>query len=488
MLGVQDVSGGICVCFQSLEDNVGLGCIVVAGDDVHVGLNTINGEVDAVAVLNSLQVNIDHLVEALRGSPVVAVHSAGNTQVLAQASLVHDQLVSGANSRSVNILDLGYGSGLGGFLSRAALTGNEAVQSTALAVFQIALVVHQVAGNSDGVANLQVCAQLAQQTVADDLVAVDLNITGQVHVVSSVSGGDFGNNTGHGGLIRQRPALFQSLSSSQDLSGGSGAGDFGTLLDCHCYGSSSKLNSALIVSQSALNGNSVARSQVSDAVAGQTVAVDGLVGQIANLNDNGNVVIACIVRNADALNNTGHGNAFQNNSAFDDIAVLILVLTGGLVIAVVGGQGVSFLNDLLIVLANAVRLGNLAVNAVGDGLAVSVGNGSGQNIVDLLGSQLRQVDLHHVVLQTGNNDGFYIGGPLYIVGDAIDQNDAGYLIVGSGLCIRALEIVVQVLLSLFETAFSRLVGLGLATCKQCETQCKYQREGNDFFHLFAPLF
>ena len=152
--------------------------------------------------------------------------------------------------------------------------------------------------------------------------------------------------------------LSQSLSVSNDLSGVGGSGDRGALCVGNHLAALIKLVGAAIVFNFAVNGDGVTGEQRSQSsrqfsFAGshfQLVGGDGLIGQVADLHNNGNAFVFR-VGGVDGDNLTGQGNIFHNSC--------ILVFLGI-------RQLVDFFNDLLRGLAGGGRSGNLAGSAVGD--------------------------------------------------------------------------------------------------------------------------
>ena len=110
-LSIQFVNAGSCVFLQSLQDHIGLSGICISGDHIQVSLGATVHKVDVVASSCCLQIYIDHTGDFLGSAVVVAAHFTGEAQVLAQTSLVHNELIGSTGNGSIHI-----GDGLGGFL------------------------------------------------------------------------------------------------------------------------------------------------------------------------------------------------------------------------------------------------------------------------------------------------------------------------------------------------------------------------------------
>ena len=101
VLSVQNINSMLT---GGLEHDIGLSCIVGAGNDIQISLGGAIHEVDVVTTGGLFQIYINHLRLSLSGCIVEAAHLAGNAQNrrTGNAVLLHSKLVSSASNRSIH--------------------------------------------------------------------------------------------------------------------------------------------------------------------------------------------------------------------------------------------------------------------------------------------------------------------------------------------------------------------------------------------------
>ena len=187
------------------------------------------------------------------------------------------------------------------------------VQSTALGIFYFALVVGDVTGNGDGIANAKIVIlnALACQTEAlDGLVGHAFHNDGNGDVAKGGVIGfvDLSDLTGQSCLVGQSLVFLQRISFLHDLLGIGGCFHFGAgLFHLQQRAAFAELHAAFIVYDVALDGDGITDQQGVCAFALNAVAQDGLVSIALNLHSNGNVLVSGVVGGIDLGDLTGQG-------------------------------------------------------------------------------------------------------------------------------------------------------------------------------------
>ena len=309
---------------------------------------------------------------------------------------IHGSTAGRLSSRSGRSGRTGRSSGTGATVAR-----NNLLQHATGGILDGAIIVDDVAVHGDGVTHGQIISALALQTIAQQrlvLTALDGDNHRNVLITGIIGGLDFRNLTGQGSIIRQRIANTQSK---------------GGIHDCLRIGRSlhaltrhnvdqntflSKLDGAVVILQRTTNGDGITDSQILTAFTHQTIALDALVGQITDLDDNGDVVIlSVIIRRLDRGDYTGQDSRTLHLLAF--------------------GQVVGCFNNQLLRATDGSRNG--AIEGYSLLLSFTVGDGSGQLVINRVAhgqfsSVLtgRNIDDNPLILAS-YSDFFVVGRPLY---------------------------------------------------------------------------
>ena len=513
ILDVGDLTGQGCLIGQSLIAGQGVGLIhdlnlgsrlshsrtvalghghqSAAGIELDGATVVLDGAADGDGVTNSQSVGAGALhAVALDGLLLTACHGDGHGDILVSSVI---GLIDGGDhtGQSCNVRQSGLGSQrisgihdgqrIGGSKRNCFAAGNDGIQRAALSELNGAVVVHQNTGNGDHSAHAQSVSALALHAVAlDGLVLAagdhdgdsDVTIAG---IIGLIHGGD---GAGEGCGVGQRSILLQSVSVLNDLHGiGRSLHSRSIALDQlvdHTAGI--EFDGAAVVLQSAADGDGITNSQSLSALALQTVALDGHIGQIAHDHGAGQVLVAVIIGGVDHADHTG-----ENSQAFHGSVLF---------------QSVGSLNQLFHGHAFASQLHALDHVVEGDGLSValSVGDGSGSGEQDVGAGVQGDIQLYMVFLgglSHGNAVSIALGdlnGPCDGIADAVNHHrlqdilisgdDDGFVLAG-GLVHAG-----QVLGSALQTCRSLLVLT--AACEQAQNHSQKKHNRNQFLHRFLP--
>ena len=260
-----------------------------------------------VAVLVEGAVDVQGIALAV-GNGEVAVHIAGNRldNTGNLVLLVGGGVVLHAVAHCISFLDSQL---FNGILDSVF----PLIQSTALGIFYFALVVGDLAGDGDGIANAKIVIlnALACQTVAlDGLVGHAFHNDGNGDVAKGGVIGfiDLSDLTGQSCLVGQSLVFLQRIGFLHDLLGIGGCFHFGAgLFHLQQRAAFAELHAAFIVYDVALDGDGITDQQGVCAFALNAVAQDGLVSIALNLHSNGNVLVGGVIGGIDLGDLTGQG-------------------------------------------------------------------------------------------------------------------------------------------------------------------------------------
>ena len=182
------------------QAGVGLAGVGVAGDDLHISLGVaLHKEEANTLAVDLLHVDIHSVSRIFGGCQVVAAGLSVEVQVLADGILRHSQVV-----RSI-------------LLQRTVIDRHNtaalfpAIQATAGAKLQLAVVVLDDTGNGDLIGDTHIGSMLALHAVALDLHAVYLDGNGDIAVAGIVGTIHADDLTGQRSAVGQLLAFLQSL-------------------------------------------------------------------------------------------------------------------------------------------------------------------------------------------------------------------------------------------------------------------------------------
>ena len=418
-------------CSDDLGDHGGGGNVLVCGRNIRAGilpadqsraLSKLNGAV----VVHQITVNGDGVVNADLVSAITSQTVALDGLAI---DLHHDGnvLVTGV----IRSLDLGNNAGQSclvgqsfaiihgkGILKDLIRIGGGLDLSTGLLdLDQLAacieldrtLIVYDVALDGDGIADQQVVCAFTDNAVAQDGVlgiTGYLNGNGNVIVRRIIGRVDLGDLTGQSSNVLQAGIGLQSISILQDLLHIRRSFNGLTLNNSVQNTAGIKLDRAVIVLQNTGNGNGVADLQVLSAVALQAVALDGLTLSTGNHDGYGDVLVVLAPGGVDSGDHTGQSNLIVHRSA--------------------DFQLIGFLDDgCHIVIDHRQQV----IPAIGNTFAVGVGNGSGQNVRNILSRLLIDVNGNHTIFALDDLNVLlaYVNGPNDLVVLSIDRNYADTL-------------------------------------------------------------
>ena len=267
--------------------------------DLDVGFGLTVQEVEAYALLLGLFHEYVNTLLIGAGIQVVAVgNSTIEVDVLTQRGQAHLHLVSGVLLQGTHV-DLH---------NTAAL--DPLIQRTTGAELQLAVVVHDLAGNGDLISYTNLGGIVTLHAVALDLSAANQHGNGNILILRAVSIIHADDLAGQGGNVSKLLAFLQLLSITQYLilvRGGLLRHTAAAYTVGHLT-TGIKLDGAVVVLDNAGNGNGIAYCNILNTLALQTVAQDGILAVAFHLDDNRDVLVAGIVGRINCCDLTGQGH------------------------------------------------------------------------------------------------------------------------------------------------------------------------------------
>ena len=344
-----------------------------------------------------------------------------------------------------------------------------------------AVVLLHVALDSDDIVHLQGLCAFALQAVALNSVPVNNDGNSDVLVLIAVGGVDGADTAGHGdGAIGQGFVVAQCVQIVQDLMG-IGRNDDGRagLLNEVDGTAGVELNLVVVVLDDTLNRDGITGVQIGSALTLQAVAQNGFVFAAFDLDGNRNVLILITVGGVDGGDHTVQADSFSHS--FADF------------------QRVCLIDDCLH-LFDGSDAGQQVFPGCGLSVAVAVSDGSGQDVVGVLGALFVNIDGDSAVIMNidGNLVSRNINSPLDGIGNTGNTDDAKALEITCSLCAAVLIDSVQVIDNVQSVVFgcccnvrdlhrccgSRLSRISCLTTtgKHAEDHGNQHDPGNDLFH------